>query len=254
MGDGGRRGHWFPLVLFGFGLLGLLAWDSVGPGQDFGWVAYAPTYDTGHAFQTADNTVLQAYFNTGLPAGIGWYPFRDWSWLVLVTVTLVVTAAWYGWRARRTGDSVRTHVAVAVGGGLAVPAMYVVAGMAGMSDDPTGVITSVGLPLLLLGGVAAAWGIRRDRRVVAVAGAVFLVVGVGTVLGAWSLGLLAPVLVAGGLLALARFERSRLVAVVAAAVLVAMVVFPHGTLSMLIPAAITLAAGIVVLVRQGAPA
>jgi hypothetical protein len=74
------------------------------------------------------------------------------------------------------------------------------------------------------------------------------------VLGAWSPGLLDPVIIAGGLLILARYERSRLLAVVAVAVLVAMVVFPVGMLSTLIPAVMMLAAAIVALVRQsGAP-
>ena len=53
---GGRPGYWFPLVLLGFGLLGLLGWHSVRPDQGFGWFAYAParTYDTG----TVEETVL----------------------------------------------------------------------------------------------------------------------------------------------------------------------------------------------------
>ena len=81
--------------------------------------------------------------------------------------------------------------------------------------------------------------------------AICLLVGTGTVLGAWAPGLLEPVVITGGLLALARFERSRLLAVVALLVLAAMLVFPVSTLSMLVPAMVVLAAAITVLVRQG---
>jgi hypothetical protein len=79
---------------------------------------------------------------------------------------------------------------------------------------------------------------------------VSLVVGVGTVLGAWSPGLLEPVLIAAGLVALAWYERSRLLVLVAGAVLAALVVIPDGTLSTLVPAVIVLAAAIVALARR----
>jgi hypothetical protein len=182
---------------------------------------------------------------------------RDWPWAVLVTTTLVATAAWYGWRARRAGGSVRGHVALAVGGGIVVPTGYVVVGMADTTTDPAKLVTSVGLPLIGLGVLAMAWAYFRlgpGRKAAALISAACLVVGLGTVLGAWSPGLVDPVIIAGGLLALARFEHSRLLAAVAVAVLLVMAVFPVGTLSTLIPAVILLAAAIVAVVRQsGAP-
>ncbi len=266
MGDtvvaGGRRGFWFPLVLLGFGLLGLLGWESVRAGRDFGWFAYAPLPpDAGYVVQV--NTVVPAYVTGAMPPGLGRDPIQDMAWAVLVTVTLVVTAAWYGRRARRAGGgSVLAYVAVAVAGGVAVPVGYVAAGVAGTVAEPAGLITSVGLPLAGLGGLALAWAYLRltpgrRRSAVAVIGVVCLVVGVATMLGAWSPALFVPVMIAASLLALARFERSRLLALVAGAVPVAMVVIPVGTLSLLIPAAIMLAAGTVALARRdegGAPA
>lgn len=259
MGDkvvaGGRRGYWFPLVLLGFGLLGLLGWDSVRRGSDFGWLAYTPLpSDMGYG--VSQDALVAAYVTVDMPSGLGRFPVQDSAWVVLVTVTLVATAAWYGWRARRaSGASGRAQVAVAVGGGIAVPVGYVAAGVAGTADEPAGLITSVGLPLIALGGLAGTWAYFRlgsgRRAAVAVIGVVCLVVGFATVLGAWAPGLFLPVVIAGGLLALARFERTRLLALVAVAVLVAMLVFPAGTLSMLIPAALMLAGGIVGLARQG---
>jgi hypothetical protein len=243
------------LVLLGFGLLGLLGWDSVRAGQDFGWFSYAPLpSDTGYVVQ--QNTLIAGSFAAGTPSGLGRFPVQDEAWVVLVTVTLVATVAWYGWRARRAGrGSVRAHVALAVGGGIAVPAGYVAADVAGTVAEPAGLITSVGLPLIGLGGLAGAWAyfrLTRGRRAaVGMIGVGCLAVGVATMLGAWSPGLFLPVVVAGGLLALARFERSRLLALAAGTVLVAMAAFPAGTLSMLVPASVMLAAGIVALVRQG---
>lgn len=253
MGDravvGGRYGYWFPLVLLGFGLLGLLAWDSLPPREDVSWFAYAPLpTDTGYVVDsTVQTTALRS---VELSSGLAGFPLRDWPWAVLVTVTLVGTLAWY---ARRAGRSVRTHVALAVGGAIAVPACYFVAAAADAMADPAAMVRSVGLPLLGLGALLGAWAYFRRgpwRRAAAVIGVVCLVAGVGTVLGAWSPGLLDPVFITAGLLAIAWYERSRLLAVVAGVVLVALVVFPDGTFSTLVPAVIVLATAVVALVRR----
>lgn len=111
---------------------------------------------------------------------------------------------------------------------------------------------SVGLPLVVLGVLAGLYyRLGPRRRMAAVTSAVCLGAGVAVVLGAWSPGLLDPVLIAAGLLVLARFERSRLVAVVAVPVLVALLVVPDGTLRMLVPAVVVLVAAIAALVRRG---
>lgn len=253
-----RSGYWFPLVLLGFGLLGLLGWDSMPPGEDFGWLAYAPPPSLENSYFV--DTQILVGTDVAVNFDVKRYPMRDFGWAVLVLATLVVTLAWYGWRARGTGGAVRTYVALAVVGGVAVPAAHIVAGMAGAMPDPAGLITSVGLPLFVLGALTGAWAYSRRRpwhRTAATISVACLVIGIGTILGAWAPGLLDPVIIAGGLVALARFERSRLLVAVAGVVLVAMVAFPAGTLSMLVPAALMLAAAIVVLVRQsgaGAPA
>jgi hypothetical protein len=246
---GDRAGYWFPLVLLGFGLLAMLGWDS----EDFGWFAYAPSSDGGTYLGTeqyvARNSVVLVRFEQGR------YPPRDWPWPVLVTTTFVATVAWYGWRARRSADvSTLRYVALALGGGIAVLVGYAAAGIADVAEDPAGFVSSVGLPLLALGGVAGAWALSRHgpgRRVAALVSVGCLVVGLGTVLGTWSPGLYDPVVIAAGLFALARLERSRLLVVVAATALVAMVAFPTGTLSMLLPAAVALAGAIAALAYQG---
>jgi hypothetical protein len=257
---GGRRGYWFPLVLLGFGLLVLLGWHSVRTSQDLDSLAYTQL-PSGLAsggyggYVAPGNGVGMAFVIDTSPSGLPGFPLHDWGWTVLVTVTLVATVAWYGWRARRAGGaSVGAYVAVAVGGAVAVQVGYVAAAVAGTAAEPAGLITSVGLPLVGLGVLAVAWARRlapKRRALAAAIGVVCVVVGLATMLGVWLPGLFFPVIIAGGLLALARFERSRLVALAAGAILVAMLVFPLGTLSTLIPAAIMLAAGIVALVRQG---
>jgi hypothetical protein len=256
MGDtvGERREYWFPLVLLGFGLLGLLGWDSLRPVWDVGWFAYhpLPTYS---GYGVGGTNVATAYLGV-TPPGVEWVPLQGWAWVVLVTVTLVATMAWYGWRARRAGGSAAAYVALAVGGGIAVPVGYVAAAVTSAATDPAGVITPVGLPLIGLGGLAVEWARPRLgprwRAVVVAAGVGCLVVGLGTILGAWLPGLFLPVVIAGGLLALARFERSRLLALVAVAALVALLVFPYGALRTLIPAVIVLAAAVVSLARRPA--
>lgn len=237
-------------MLLGFGLLGLLGWDSVAARED--WFAYAPlSSEPGYVVE--GHAQLTVYYDAPLSSGLAGSPLRDWPWAVLITATLVGAVAWYAWRARRAGGSVRAHVALAVGGGIAVPACYVVAGAADAIGDTAGLVPSVGLPLLGLGALTGAWAyfLRGPwRRTAATISVVALVASVGTVLGAWSPGLLDPLLIASGLLVLARYERSRLLAVVAGTVLVALVVFPDGTASMLIPAVIVLATAIVALVRR----
>lgn len=250
---GGRRGYWFPLVLLGFGLLVILGWKSLGTSQAFGWFAYAPFYG-----ETQDLYGTSVLYSTsiGVDLTVKLFPMRDSVWAWLVIVVLVATTAWYGWRARRAGDSIRTHVTVGIGGTVAVLACYLAAAAADPADDE-GVATSVALPLVGLGVLAGAWAYLRPgraRRVAAVLGIGCLAVGVGTALGVWAPGLVDPILIAGGLLALARVERSRLLAVVAGAVLVAMVAFPTGTLSLLLPATLLLLAGVVVLAMRQDPA
>lgn len=249
---GSRPGYWFPLVLLGFGLLGLLGWDSVTVTR---WFAYTPDpFD--HGFVSPAPLVAEGLSTSTTIAGrfeTAWYPMRDWPWAALVIATLVATVIWYG---RRAGRPVRTRVALALGCGVGASTCYVAAGIADAVPDPAGLLTSVGLPLFGLGALAGVWAyLERGpwRRKATVISAACLAVGVGAVLGAWSPGLLEPVLIVGGLLVLARLEHSRLLVVVAAAVLVAMLVFRFGTLSTLVPAVIVLAAAIVALTRHDRP-
>lgn len=263
MGDGvvagGRREYWFPLVSLGFGLLALIGWLSVRADQYVGWFDYQPLPSgLGHGgvggTALPESNVIRAYVTTDETPVLGDLPAHSWEWALLVTVTLVVSAAWYAWRARRAGASMGPYVALAVGGAIAVPTGYVASVVANVSADPMGLVKSVAVPLVALGVLTGAWAYYRlapERRALAGAVSVLcLAVGGATMLGLWLPGLFVPVLVVCGLLALARFTRSRLLVLVAAAMLVAMLVFRTGTLSMLIPAAIALAAGIVALVRQ----
>jgi hypothetical protein len=261
VGDRGRPNYWFPLVLLGFGLLALLAWESMPTAwEDHGWFTYAvftddQYFDVGQGGLTGTGLVQEQHSVSVASTGMALYPMRDLPWAVLVIGTVVATMAWYGWRARRAGGSARPFVIVAVGGGIAVVVAYVATGMASAVPDPAGTVSSVGLPLVGLGALAGAWAYLRPgrwRRATAMTSAICLLVGAGTVLGAWAPGLLEPVIITGGLLALARLERSRLLTVVALLMLATMLVFPPGsTLSMLVPAMVVLAAAIVILVRQG---
>lgn len=245
-----RRDYWVPLVLLGFGLLGLLGWYSLPTTDDFGWFAYTPLTSN-----VPEEHLVGVSFVTVAPSAQGVYPARDWQWTALIVATLVATVAWYGWRARRAGDPVRGHVAVSLGGGIAVLFCHAVTGMVADSTNPGGTVSQIGLPLLALGALAGAWGYFRRgpwRWVLVAVSIVCLAAGIGIVLGAVGAGLFEPLVIAGGLLALARYERSRPLAVVTGAVLVVMLVFPQGPSSMLLPAALMLGTGVVVLVRQRA--
>jgi hypothetical protein len=251
----GRYGYWFPLALLGFGLLLLLGWESVRTPGDFGWFAYGPASSETESVTTTAVAVTPAPggINTAVPL-LAYSPVWNWTWTVLITATLVGTVAWYAVRARRAGRSVRRHLVVAAGGVVAVWACHFVAGIADASADPGELIPSVGLPLVVLGVLAGAWAYLRpgpSHRTAATISGCCLLAGVAVLLGAWSPGLLDPVLLACGLLALARFERSRLVAVVACLVLVARLVFPDSTL---VPAVVVFAAAIVALVRRNSTA
>jgi hypothetical protein len=248
-GDG-RYDYWFPLALLGFGLLALLGMDSLAPSRDFDYVANAPGSAQGYLL----NPGMQ-YSTTVIAVGFGQPLMLDWPWAALVTVTLVGTVLWYGWRARRAGTgSVRGYLVLAVTGAIAVPVGYLVAAIAGTAEEPAAVTTSIGLPLVVLGGLAGLWARVGPRRWVPFAISVpCLVIGVATVLGAWWPELFTPVVVAVGLLVLAWIERSRFLVVVAGVVPVALVASPEGTLSTLIPAVLVLAASVVALARR-APA
>ena len=230
----GRYGYWFPLVLLGFGLLALLGWDGVAT-EDFGWFAYASASNEFEIYQDLTGLGISGYVSTAPPK----------EWAVLLTVSLVGTVAWYTWR---DGRPVRTYLAVAVGGSASIWLAHLVAGTEGLGQ--------VGLSLLALGVLAGAYfRLAAGRRTVAaMVSVVCLGAGAAVVLGAWLPELLDPVLTAGGLLALAWFERSRLVAVVACLVPAALLVFPAGMLRVLVPAVVVLVAAIVALVCRGGTA
>lgn len=241
---GRRHAYWFPLVLLGFGLLALLGWENAGPGQDFGWFAYEPLDEI-----SLSNTVYVAYYQ------VTPYPSRGAVWAWLVVVALVGTAAWYAWQARRAGEPVRPYVTAGIAGAAAVGACYLSAAVAGSADN-TGVVTTVGLPLLGLAVVAGVWAyLRRGSawRPPAMLGLGCVAVGLGVTLGDWAPGLVDPVLIAAGLLVLARLERSRLVAVAAGAALIAWIVVPTGVFTTLLPAALLLLAGVAALVTRHEP-
>ncbi|MFI7678998.1 hypothetical protein [Actinophytocola sp. NPDC049390] len=246
-GDG-RSGYWFPLALLGFGMLALLVWDSVPTTEDVGWFAYAPESAGPGMSQTVLTAV--AYHDSPVPL-LATYPDLSGRWLVLLTACLVGTVAWYAVRARRAGRSVRGHVAVALGASAAIWVCYAIAGIADATVRPGEPVPSIWLPLVVLGVLAGAYSrLGARRRTAAVISIACLGAGVAVVLGAWAPGLLAPVLIAAGLLALARYERSRLVVGVACLVPVALLVVPEGTPRTLVPAVVLLAAAMVALARR----
>lgn len=226
----------------GFGLLGKLAWDL--------WRPDLP--DIGKASGATNSAVV-------LMAGADYGPspfdvdasIRDWVWL-LVAVVLMGTVAWYGVRAR----SVRGHLAVAVGGVVMVLACYVVAGIADEVPEKGELVGSAGLPLVVRGVLTGAYyRFEARRRAVAVVSVVCLAFGVSALLGAEAPGLFDPVVMMCGLLVLAWYEQSRVVAVLAVVVPMALLAFPYGFPSTVVPAVIVFAGAVLALVRRGrAPA
>jgi hypothetical protein len=246
------------LVLLGFLLLGLLGFDSVRSGRDFGWFAYQqpgqwylssdqyPGVIVGGAGQYSDAALLTF--------GLWPYPSRGWRWAVLVLVTFVATVIWYGWRARRAGAaSTRSFVRLVLGGALAIVVANVFVAWAGSLPNPAELVTTVGLPVALLGVVAGLyWRLGSGRRWVAMISLFCVFAGACSVLGWLAPPLVDPAIITGGLLGLAWLERSALLAFVAVAAFAGMVIFPAGVLSMLVPAMLLLGGAIAVLVRTAA--
>lgn len=247
-------GYWFPLVLLGFGLLVLLAYDNLRTRDGFGWLSYTPSGPGGAVHAVAVLEPGAQYYNMPLPSYVG-ISTRDETWMALVLVTLVGAVAWYAVRARRAGRSVRGHVAVALGGAAIVLAAHIIAAIAAVPDAGE-LVRSVALPLVGLGVLAGAYHrLGPGRRTAAVLSVVCLTVGASVLMGAWAFALVDPLLITCGLLVLAWYERSRLVAVLSVVLLAALLLFPFGILSTLVPAAVVLAAGVTALVRRsGQPA
>ena len=92
-----RHGYWFPLLLFG-GLAALSLPLSV---------LASPRSATSYAMLTREiyPTVTQAmYFGGGFASGPFPFPL-GWYWVGVLLSGLLITAAWYRWRDRRTGRS-----------------------------------------------------------------------------------------------------------------------------------------------------
>jgi hypothetical protein len=250
-GRGDRYGYWVPLVLLGFGLLGLLGVSLARP-VPF-WFAYTPMAET-QILSVGQYTVSGVRYGEAVLWSDTWqYPPRGWSWAVVVLGTFVATAAWYGWRARRAVPWRRTVLFAGVGV-VAIALLYLTVAVADTMPDRGELVSAVGVPMALFGAIAGAWWYFRSGpgRTVAAALALFAVfVGAGTVLGALAPALTDPVIIAVGLLGLARVERSLLLAGVAVASFVAMVTLPAGTLDTLIAALVLLVGGIAALVLRG---
>jgi hypothetical protein len=212
----GRPGHWFPLLLFG-GLAALsLPLSALGsPQLPTGIAEFAVTYPT----------VTQAMYLGG-GAAAGPFPFPlGWYWVGVLVAGLLVTAAWYRWRDRRSGS--RTPLGGYLVSGLALAAV------------------TAALPLLAWGKPVQADGPGLQAW---------------TWLDAlWRLGTFALLAVAVSLGVLARIGRSRTLAVVTAAYTAAVcfagwhdlrqpvilpVFYPSGDHSVLLPAAVLLLAGL----------
>lgn len=113
-----RHGYWFPLLLFG-GLAALSLPLSV---------LASPRPATGVAILTREiyPTVTQAmYFGGGFASAPFPFPL-GWYWVGVLLSGLLLTAAWYRWRDRRTGRSTAlrgylvTGLVLAIGAGLAI--------------------------------------------------------------------------------------------------------------------------------------
>ena len=107
-----RHGYWFPLLLFG-GLAALSLPLSV---------LASPRSATPYAMLTREiyPTVTQAmYFGGGSASGPFPFPL-GWYWVGVLLSGLLITAAWYRWRDRRTDRSTPLRGYLVTGLALAV--------------------------------------------------------------------------------------------------------------------------------------
>ncbi|WP_346056843.1 hypothetical protein [Amycolatopsis dongchuanensis] len=229
--SGDRRSAWFPLALLGFLLLGAAAWDLT---EHSAWFAYAPI---------GDDPLVQTRY-----AYAPYQPEPVWEWgtpwQVVVALAFLGALGWFAARDRLPP----LRIALVLGAGTAVILLSTAVTALAKATDAQFPTTALGAPLAVLGAVAGVWaGFRLGpgRRVATAACLVCLT------LAAYLFGASAeavdPVTAALGLGVLAWYTRSKVPAVAAAAVLVTAIAFSSGTLGLLVPGALVLAAALAVL-------
>jgi hypothetical protein len=218
------HGYWFPLLLFG----GLAAFSL--PLS----VLASPRPPTGLAELTRDiyPTVTQAmYLGGGFATGPFPFPL-GWYWAGALVAGLLLTAAWYRWRDRRTGS--RTPLRGYLVTGLALAAV------------------TAALPLLAWGKPAQMYGPGMQAW--------------AWLDALWRLGTFALLAIAVSLAILARIRHSRALAVITAIYATAVCLtgwldlqqaiflpafYPSGDPAALLPAAVLLLAGLATLLATG---
>nr|WP_042187072.1 hypothetical protein [Kibdelosporangium sp. MJ126-NF4] len=252
-----RRGSWFPLALLGFLALGSTAVSLEGwvvdsshtsfpiGGQQFlysGEFASLRGVTMSRAYEDQFNTSISFYTGEAWPS-VGSAEY----WVAGLSLVLLAAIAWY---ARGSGRA-WTYLAAAVCGVVAIGAFSCTMWIVEESPD---LAPTVAGSLLAIGLCAAGWvyfNLGRGRSTLTVISVMTSAVGVTGLLAAWTSYRADELLVAGGLVLLAWWERSWLVAALAGAIL-AIEAVPMPTLVQLVLVTGLLFAGaFVALLRRG---
>ncbi|WP_309114293.1 hypothetical protein [Saccharothrix sp.] len=99
---GDRNGHWLPFLLFGLVVAGAIPW-------------YLPQgCPSGCTWSSNDLPSLWHWLHPTGQAGHLWgtHPslWKDFYWIVALTIAFLVTVGWYRWRARKVGVETSTRL------------------------------------------------------------------------------------------------------------------------------------------------
>ncbi|CAM3396731.1 Integral membrane protein [Kibdelosporangium persicum] len=222
MGTRGRFGFWFPLMLLGFLTLGSAAFAQGGwwvdarytsfPGNDY------PVTTTLYGLEMS--RAAERQLHTLSPGAV--YAATVWSftsnpeyWIVGVTLVFLAAIAWYAHGSGR----VRAFALATVCGSVAIVAFPC---MMWIIDETPDLAPTIAGSLLAIGLCAAAWvyfQLGRGRSALTAISVVTLAVGVTGLLATWTSYRAEELLVTGGLLVLAWWERSLLLAALTAVLL-----------------------------------
>jgi hypothetical protein len=257
MGTRGRFGFWFPLALLGFLALGSAAFAQGGwwvdarhasfPGNDY------PLTTTLYGVEMSRTAERQLHVLS--PGAI--YGTTVWSstsnpeyWVFGVTLVFLAAIAWYAHGSGR----VRAFALATVCGVVAIVAFPC---MMWIIEETPDLAPTIAGSLLAIGLCAAAWvyfQLGRGRSALTAISVVTLAVGATGLLATWTSYRADELLVAGGLLVLAWWERSLLLAALTAVLLVIGAVSLPTLIELVLVTGLLFACSFVALARSGGQA